>query len=332
MKIRILDESAMKKVFTMKDAIQADKDALEIYSGGQSDIPLRANISVEKHGGNSLYMYGYAEPANALGVKIVSVYPKNIEKKLSTVPSTMILVNDETGEVNAILDGTYLTRIRTGAVSGAATDILARKESRIFALLGTGGQAVTQLEAVLAVRDIQLVKVYDLNEERAKAFAERMTKIFGNKSGLKILAAETPEEAVQDADIITTVTVAKTAVFDGKLVKKNVHINGVGSYTPDMAEIDEYIVTHADKVYVDTLDGVIRESGDIIQPVHKGLFKESDITGELGDVILGRVPGRESDDEMTYFETTGSAGLDLVTAKRMLEYAEQQGIGKIIEM
>ncbi len=332
MKIVVLNEADMRRVFTMKDAVQADKDALKLYSEGKSNIPLRANLDVPEYEGQSLYMYGYAAPAHALGVKIVSVYPKNIEKGLTSVPATMVLVNSETGEVCSIMDGTFLTRIRTGAVSGAATDELARKDSKVFALFGTGGQAETQLEAVLTVRPIELVKVFDISMERAEAFAQRMTEQFGKKFGVKIIAAASSEEAVEDADIITTVTTAKKAVFDGKLVKRGAHINGVGSYTPDMAEIDEYLVINADKVYVDTRDGAVNESGDLIQPIKKGVFSADRITGELGEVISGKVPGRVSDSEITFFETTGSAVLDIVTAQRIYECAVSQGIGGIIEM
>ncbi len=330
-KIVVLNESDMRRVFTMKDAVQADKDALKLYSEGKSNIPLRANLDVPEHEGQSLYMYGYAAPANALGVKIVSVYPKNIEKGRNSVPATMVLVNSETGEVCAMMDGTFLTRIRTGAVAGAATDELARKDSKVFALFGTGGQAETQLEAVLTVRPIKLVKVFDISTERAAAFAERMTAQFGEKFGVKIVAAQTPAEAVEDADIITTVTTAKRAVFDGKLVKKGAHINGVGSYTPEMAEIDDYIVTHANHVYVDTRDGAVNESGDLIQPIQKGIFS-ADKVAELGELIAGKAAGRQSDEEITFFETTGSAVLDIVTAQRIYECAVQQGIGSVIEL
>jgi len=332
MKIIILNESDMRRVFSMKDAVQADKDALKLYSEGQSNIPLRANLDVPEHEGQSLYMYGYAAPAHALGVKIVSVYPKNIEKGLNSVPATMVLVNSETGEVCAIMDGTFLTRIRTGAVAGAATDELARKDSKVFALFGTGGQAETQLEAVLTVRPIELVKVFDISQERAQAFAARMTEQFGNKFGVKIEAAATAAEALADADVITAVTTAKKAVFDGRLVKKGAHINGVGSYTPDMAEIDEFTVVHANKVYVDTRNGAINESGDLIQPIKKGVFSVDRVTGELGEVISGKVPGRQADDEITFFETTGSAVLDIVTAQRIYECAVAQGIGSVIDM
>ena len=189
MKILVLNEEHMRQVFTMKDAVQADKDALQLYSEGKSNIPLRANLNIPEYEGQSLYMYGYAPPAKALGVKIVSVYPKNIEKGLNSVPATMVLVNCETGEVCALMDGTYLTRIRTGAVAGAATDVLARPDSKVFALFGTGGQAETQLEAVLTVRpEIELVKVSDINLQRAQDFAERMTKKLSGRFPAKIQA------------------------------------------------------------------------------------------------------------------------------------------------
>ncbi len=259
MKILVLNEAQMAQVLDMKAAVQADKDALQLYSEGKSNIPLRANLNVPEHEGQSLYMYGYAAPANALGVKIVSVYPKNIEKGLTSVPATMVMVNSEPGEVSALMDGTFLTRLRTGAVSGAATDVLARKDSKVFGLFGTGGQAETQLEAVLCVRPIELVKVYDLSKERAVAFAEAMTEKYGKKYNVKIVAVDSSDEALVDADIVTAVTTAKKAVFDGSKLKKGCHVNGVGSYTPDMAEIDEYVITHADKIFVDTRDGAINE-------------------------------------------------------------------------
>lgn len=331
MKIIVLKQDDMKQVFGMKDAIQADKDALELYSLGKTDTPLRVNLNVPEHEGQSLYMPGYAAGANALGVKIVSVYPKNIEKGLTSVPATMVLVNNETGEVCSLMDGTYLTRVRTGAVSGAATDILARRDSSVFALFGTGGQAETQLEAVLTVRPIRLVKVFDINTERAEEFAKRMSGIFGAKFNVRILAAKTSGEAVKDADVITCVTTAKSPVFDGRLVKKGCHINGVGSYTPEMHEIDDYIVTHADKVYVDTRDGVLNESGDLIIPIQKGIFSADRVTGELGEVLCGRADGRINEEEVTLFKTTGSAVLDIVTAQRIYESALKKQIGSAID-
>lgn len=332
MKILVLNEKDMRSVLTMEEAVKADRDALSLYSAGESNIPLRANLDVPEHNGQSLYMYGYAAKAHALGVKIVSTYPDNIDKGIPSVPAAMVLLNSETGETCSFMDGTYLTRLRTGAVSGLATEILSRKDSKIFAVIGTGGQAQGQIEAVLTVRpEIELVKVYDLNTERAKACAEQMTELFKGKFPAKFEAASSSAEAVKDADIITTITIAKDPVFDGKLVKKGAHINGVGSYTPELSEIDEYIITHADKIYMDTPDA-LEESGDFIKPINKGIFSADKITGELGAVINGDVIGRESDDEITFFETTGSAVLDIVTAQRIYEKAIEKGVGQFIEL
>jgi ornithine cyclodeaminase len=331
MNIVVLKSNDMKNVFSMKDAIQADKDALKLYSAGLSNVPLRVNLDIPEHEGQSLYMPGYAGGANALGVKIVSVYPKNIEKGLPSVPATMVLVNSETGEVSSIMDGTYLTRVRTGAVSGAATDVLARKDSTVFALFGTGGQAESQLEAVLTVRAIKLVKVYDISIERAEKFAEKMQKEFGDKFGVMITAVNSSDEAIKDADIITSVTTSIKPTFNGKLVKKGAHINGVGSYTPVMQEIDEFVITNSDKVYVDTRDGALNESGNFIIPINKGIYSKDKIEGELGEVILGKASGRENDEEITVFITTGSGVLDVVTAQKIYENAVKNGIGELIK-
>lgn len=331
--ILIIKESDVSPIIKMSDIIQADKEALSIYSNNQTNIPLRTNLNIPEFKGQCLFMSGYAAPSKALGVKIVSVFPNNINKNLTSVPATMILVNAETGFVNALIDGTYLTRMRTGAISGLATDILARKNSKIMALFGTGGQAITQLEAVLTIRKIELVKVYDIVFERAKEFAIKMENLYSHKyNNVKIIPVKTSDEAIENADIITTVTSSKKPVFSPEKVKKNAHINGVGSYTPDMCEIPEEILVRANKIFVDTKDGAINESGDLIQPIKKGIISIEKINGELGEVINGKIKGRENDDEMTFFKTTGSAVLDLVVAEKIYEIAKKNKIGKIVDM
>ena len=330
--ILILKESDISSMITMSDIIEADKEALSIYSSQKSNIPLRSNLDIPEYKGQCLFMNGYAAPAKALGVKIVSVYPENINKNLTSVPATMVLVDAETGMVNSLLDGTYLTRLRTGAISGLATDILARKDSKIFALFGTGGQAITQLEAVLTVRKIEEVRVFDVFKDRAQEFAKKMTEKFGKKFNVKIIAAESSDKAVENADIITTVTTSKKPVFDANKIKKNVHINGVGSYTPEMQEIPGDVLVKANKIFVDTRDGAINESGDLIKPIQSGLIKKEKINGELGEVINGLMKGRENDDEMTFFKTTGSAVLDLVAAQKIYEMAKAKNVGQMVDL
>lgn len=330
MEILVLKSEEMKAVLTMPEAIQADKDALALYSQDKVTIPLRVNLNVPEYEGQSLYMPGYAADANALGVKIVSVYPRNIEKGLTSVPATMVLVDAETGQVCSIMDGTYLTQLRTGAVAGAGTDMLAKEDASVFTLIGTGGQAETQLEAVLAVRPIKQVYVSDLNKERAESFAKKMTELYGEKYQTRIETTHNLESAIRESDIITSVTTSPVKTFDGEWVKPGAHINGVGSYTPQMAEVDALVLQRASKVYCDTMDALV-ESGDFTQAVEKGVFDLASVTGELGDLLIGKTAGRESDEEITYFNTTGNAVLDIVTAQRIYEAAISKGTGSTLE-
>ena len=159
-----------------------------------------------------------------------------------------------------------------------------------------------------------------------------MSEKFADRFNTKIVAARSPEEAIADADVITAATTATSPVFDGRLLKPGAHVNGIGSFTYDMVEIDSYTLTHAGKVYADTLDGVLGEAGDILQPIDRGEYSRDRMTGELGQLINGVTPGRESDSEITLFKSVGSAVLDLVTAERIYAKARQLGIGLEVDM
>lgn len=332
MEILILREEDILKAVDIKDIIEADKEALKNYSDGGSDIPLRTVIDVDKDSSSTaIFMPGYIKDKNALGMKIIDIYPDNIEKGLVTSPSTMILIDKDNGFVKAILDGTILTRLRTGAVSGAATEVLANEDARSFLLIGTGGQAGTQLEAVLAVRDIEEAYVFDVNYERAEAFAKEMNEKL-KCYGAKILAIKELDEVLGDVDIITTVTTSKKPVFDGNKVKKGVHVNSVGSYTPDMQETPPELLVRAGKIFTDTNEGVIEEAGDVIIPMKEGKISKEKVAHELGDLLLGREVGRESKEEITWFKTVGFAGLDLVAGEKIYQLAKEKGIGTKIEM
>lgn len=328
----ILTKEDIQKVYSMEDAIKADKEALKLAFQGKSEVPLRTKIDIDEENGRSLYMPAYVSGENsALGIKIISIYPDNVNKGLAASPSTMVMVNEETGIVEAVINGTYLTQIRTGAVQGAATDLLARKDAKIAALIGTGGQAVSQLEAMLTVRDLEIVRVMDIDKERAQNFAKEMQAKF-NSFGTKINAVEKAETAVQDADIITTVTTSPTATFPHEAVKDGAHINGVGAFTPDMHEIPGELLARADKIIFDTMEGVLAEAGDIITPLKEKLITEDDFDGVLAEVILGEIKGRENKDEITIFKTVGTAVLDIVTGKKIIQKAKAAKIGQEIEL
>lgn len=322
----LLSREDIKKVFSMKDAIKADKDAFRIFTEGKSIVPLRTNIPAPKHDGTFLFMPAYVSELDCASLKIINIFPKNIDKGIISAPAQVLLVDGTNGFVNAILDGTYVTQLRTGAASGAAFDILARKDAKKGALIGTGGQAATQLEAMIVARDLEEVKVYDLNLERTKAFAAKMQEEL-KEYGTKIAAAESSDEAIEEADLIITVTPSSKPVFDGSKVKKGATISCVGSYQHHMQEMDPVILTRASKIYFDSVEAVLSEAGDILIPLEEGTITKDDFTGDLGEVILGNVVGRENDDEIIVFKTVGIGTQDLITAKYIYDKAIEQGIG-----
>ena len=322
----LLSREDIKKVFTIKDAIEADKKAFQYVVEGKCEIPLRTNIQAPKYDGCFLFMPAYLEEMDTASLKIINIFPHNIDNGIPSSPAQVLLIDGKTGLVTAVLDGTYVTQLRTGAASGAAFDVLAKKDCRVGALIGTGSQAPTQLEAMLAARTLQEVRVYDMNPERTKAFAEIMQEELKDY-GARIVPAASSDEAIDDADLIITVTPSSKPVFDGTKVKAGATISCVGAYQHHMQEMDPAILPRASKIYFDSREAVLSESGDILIPLEEGIITEKDFTGDLGDVLLGKVVGRENDDEIIVFETVGVAAQDLVAAKEIYEKAVKAGVG-----
>lgn len=322
----LLSREDIKKVFTMKDAIEADKKAFQLVVEGKCDAPLRTNIQAPKHEGCFLFMPAYVEEMDTASLKIINIFPHNIDNGIPSSPAQVLLIDGKTGIVIAVLDGTYVTQLRTGAASGAAFDVLARKDARIGALIGTGGQAATQLEAMLAARDIKEVRVFDLNYDRTKEFADRMQEELASY-GAKIVAAKTSDEAVEGADLLITATPSSKPVFDASKVKEGATISCVGAYQPHMQEMDPAILTRASKIYFDSKEAVLSESGDILIPLEQGTITEEDFTGDLGNVIKGELAGRENEEEIIVFETVGVATQDLVAARTIYDKAVEAGVG-----
>lgn len=322
----LLSREDIKKVFTMKDAIEADKKVFQLVVEGKCDAPLRTNIQAPKHEGCFLFMPAYVEEMDTASLKIINIFPHNIDNGIPSSPAQVLLIDGKTGIVIAVLDGTYVTQLRTGAASGAAFDVLARKDARIGALIGTGGQAATQLEAMLAARDIKEVRVFDLNYDRTKEFADRMQEELASY-GAKIVAAKTSDEAVEGADLLITVTPSSKPVFDASKVKEGATISCVGAYQPHMQEMDPAILTRASKIYFDSKEAVLSESGDILIPLEQGTITEEDFTGDLGNVIKGELAGRENEEEIIVFETVGVATQDLVAARTIYDKAVEAGVG-----
>lgn len=320
-KILVLSGNELKNVLTMKGCIDAMREAFGALSKGEVDVPLRTGIEMVPDDGVALFMPVYLPNLMRVGVKTVTINKDNPDKGLPLIHAMVMVFDSSTGAPLALMDGEVITAMRTGAVSGLATTLLARGDARVAAITGTGAQGETQLEGVCTARDIDKAYVFDLQIERAEAFAAKMTK----KLDIEVVAAIS-QDTISEADIICTSTSSNRPVFDDAKIKRGVHINGVGSYRPDMAEIPPQTIQRA-KVIVDQKQGCLAEAGDLIQPIQQGLITDDHIHGELGDVVTGIVPGRENEDEITVFKSVGVAVQDLVTADLALEMAKKSGLG-----
>ena len=263
----------------MAETIAAMKVAFAQLSTGQAVTPLRARLDVAPHEGVTLAMPAYLSGSEALAVKVVSVFPQNAARNEPTIYGLVMVMEAESGRPLAILEGGALTAIRTGAASGAATDLLARPDAAVVAILGSGVQARTQLEAVCAVRDIREVRVYSPNREHTAHFARQMQGSGRIPDLIRVM--DSPATAVRGADVICAATTSPTPVFASADLQPGVHINGVGSFTPAMQEIDADTVRRA-LVVVDSVEAVLEEAGDLIIPIEQGL-----INGRIKDLGEG---------------------------------------------
>ena len=326
----VINARRVKELLPMKEAIEADKKAFLLHSAGQTEVPVRLGFEIPDRG-SVLFMPAYVNgDIGSVGVKIVSVFPGNLAKGITSVPAQVLLVDCETGVVNALMDGSEITRLRTGAISGAATDILARRDASVGALFGTGGQAPAQLEALLCARPLKEVRIFDLLPERIAPFIENNSEL-AERYGAKLIAAKSSGEAIDGADVITTVTTAKTPVFDGTKIKRGAHVNGVGSFLPTSRELDEKLLSRA-RVFVDNREAVLAEAGDFLIPAAAGAYDLNSIAGEIGDVLAGKLAGRTSDDEITVLKTVGYAVLDVVAADAIYKKAVATGTGSEIDL
>lgn len=330
MEIRILSQEEVAKAVNMAEAIETVKKAYIQLSSGKAEVPLRTQIPVEKQKGVTLFMPAYLADSDAMGAKVVSVFPGNLKKKLPTIHAVVIAVDTETGRPEAFMDGTYLTALRTGAASGAATDLMSRRDSRVAAVFGAGTQSRTQLEAICTVRAIEKVWIYDVVPKVARDYVEEM-KTRGNPIPTNIFVAKSPQQAVSEADVICTATTSIKPVFENADLKPGVHINGIGSYTPEMQEIPARTVIRS-KVVVDSRQAALAEAGDLIIPIKEGLISEEHIHGEIGEVAAGKIPGRESEEELTFFKSVGLAVQDVSVAELVLRRAKKLSLGLEVDI
>ena len=294
----------------MQDAIHAVEEAFGQFALGNVRVGARVSVTTENHGGLMLTMPAYIVGTDAMGQKVVTVYPANPSRhQLPTVLATVQLFNPETGECLALMDGTFLTAMRTGAASGVATKYLSRADSKCVAIFGAGAQAETQLEAVTEVRTIGLAKVFDPLTERKLEFCDRMSR----KLRIAVRPSKESKENIADSDIVICATTSHTPVFSGEWLEPGMHINAIGSFDAGSREIDTTTVKRS-KVVVDSREAAMKEAGDLLIPIAENVLSPEHIFAELGEIVIGRKAGRTTEQEITLFKSVGLAIQDVSVA------------------
>ena len=323
----ILNASEVRRALPMREAIEAMKRAYIALSRGQATVPLRARLEVPARQAVALFMPAYVPggAGDALAVKVVTLFSQNIPKGLPLIHAAVLVMDAESGQMRALLEGGTLTAIRTAAGAGAATDQLARADSRVAAILGAGVQARTQLEAVCAVRPIQTVWVYAPTRAHVEAFIREMSP----RVQAELRPADSPAQAVSQADVVCAATTSTTPVFDDADIQPGTHVNGVGSYTPQMSEIPPETAARA-LVALDSRAACQAEAGELIQAVERGWLRWDEMP-EIGEILAGEQPGRTSPEQITFFKSVGVAVQDAVAAQLALTNAEKLELGQRVD-
>jgi alanine dehydrogenase len=326
MEIRILSAEDVRQALPMNEAIETMRSAFGQLSANQADMPLRTRLQTDK--GLLLLMPAFLRQSRELGFKMVSVWSDNPSQGLPAIVALATVIDPDTGLLLALINGEALTALRTGAGGGLAADLLARAEARVVTVFGSGVQARAQLEAVCVVRKIKEVRLVGRTPSSVEKFAEEISHW---PNAPRVSIAGSRNDAVEGADIIITATTSKTPVFDGRYLSPGAHITGVGSFTPQMQEVDEVTVKKA-KIVVDSLQACLAEAGDLLVPLEKNIIGKLDIHGELGAIVNGEIPARESAEEITFFKSVGVAVQDAAAANAILREAEAQELGTMVHL
>jgi len=323
----ILNESELRAVLTMRDVIDAVELGFRALARGDAETPERLRLEVPAHSGVVLEMRAYADldGAGALGTKIVSVFEQNAQRGLGIVQAVYLLLDRETGVPLSLMDGRFITGIRTAATSAVATRLMAVPGSKRLAVFGAGVQAVFHIEAMIEVAEIEQVMIASRSADKARALADRVRAVHGLPC--EVVSAN---RAAATGNLICTCTSSPTPLFDGSLLSAGAHINAVGAFTPSTRELDTEAVRRA-RVIIDTESAAGREAGEILIPISEGAIDAGHVKGTLADVVSGKVAGRESPSEITIFKSCGVAIEDLVTARLAYARASENGVGARVD-
>ena len=307
--MRIFDAEDVRKAISMRQAIDAVREGFIALSSGRASVPVRGSLPVE--GNTTLTMPAYIHGSPVSIVKVISVYPNNIQHNLPTVLGSVLVLDSATGVPIALADGAALTALRTGAASGLATDLLALPDAHILAVIGAGRQARTQVEAICTVRSITQIRVYSLFG--AADFAQELREHYK----VDVFGASDAKDALKGAQIVVAATNTQTPVVYAADLSAGVHINGIGSFRPEIQEIASDVVQRA-KIVVDHRASAWHEAGDLIIPRDQGLIDENSVYAEIGEIAAGLRPGRTAAEEITFFKSVGNAVQDAAVAALLL--------------
>lgn len=326
MKVLFVNEAGVERLLTMDRCIPAMRGALTALSRGDLVMPLRNLVRLPDGSGLLGMMPGYLGEPRSFGLKVVTVMPGNHGTGYGSHQGVVMLFGVEHGEPLAILDASAITAIRTAAASAVATDVLARQDAGDLALIGSGTQARTHLAAMNAVRPLRRVRIWS----RSRANAERFARDQSGATTVRIEVMPTGEEAVRGADLVCTTTGSKQPVLEGDWLAPGAHVNAVGSCFPASRELDGAAMRRA-RLYTDCRESCEKEAGDYLLARDEGSIEGKHLLGELGEVILGRVPGRTAPDEITLYESLGVAVEDLAAAHAIHRRAQETGEGNWLE-
>lgn len=326
MKVLFVNEPGVHEMLTMRECIQLMRDALISLAKGDVVLPLRTKVRLPDGSGVLGLMPGYLGEPESFGLKVVTVMPGNHGTHYDSHQGVVMLFGVKHGEPLAIIDATAITAIRTAAASAAATDALANGDAGDLALIGSGAQARTHLAAMKSVRPLRRVRVWS----RTRSNAERFAREESEPSGLEIEVCGSAKEAVRDADIVCTTTAAREPILNGEGLASGTHVNAVGACFSTSRELDTEAVRRA-RFFTDSRESCVNEAGDFLLARAEGAIDDTHLLGELGEVFLGKVPGRVSHDDITIFESLGIAIEDLASAHFIHRRAIETGAGTWLE-
>ncbi|WP_168442391.1 ornithine cyclodeaminase family protein [Pontiella desulfatans] len=328
--MKIIKRSEMANCYTMAEAIDGMSRAFASLSSGECEVPHRYIVNTSDDAMTLLSKPVFVTNQDKFCVKILTQKNTYAVPGIPTILGVVLLMDAVTGEILAMMDGDFITAIRTGAASGLATKYLAREDSRTLAVFGCGGQGRTQLEAVDAVRDIEKIWVFDPSREHAERFVEDMSR--KTKASIEI---GQDLSVLKEVDIICTATNAQRPLFYKEHLKKGTHINAIGSFRPEMQELDPAII-HSSRSYFDDMEDCLNESGDYLKAIGNAGHSSEDssewLAGEIGACVLGRIGGRINPDETTIFKSVGTAIQDFVVAEEIYGKSKADGFGTEIRL